>query len=159
MNETLVLAIPIVAFWLLVSYWRIPAAVFLLSILVGKLFAEELSPDFYSFLTGLLSFVNPLYVQLGLLLLPVVLTTIFLKDSLPKSRLVINALPLVLCVVSLGLFINPYIQVVNGLDEAHRALLTNNQGYIVSLTAGLTLLTAWLPHLKHHEKSKKHSKK
>lgn len=157
MNESLVLGAIIFILWVFIAYFRVPATVLFLSILVGKLFAEELSLDAYDFIIGLVPGLNAQLLQIILLVLPVVLTVLFLKNSVPKSKTLINAVPLLLCLVTLGLFINPYFDLASSLQEEQRIILTDNQSYIVSLAGALTLLSAWLPSKGHHSKhSKRH---
>lgn len=148
MSESLVLGIVIFALWVSVAYLRVPATILFLSILVGKLFAEELSVDVYGFINGVVPGISTTWLQAGLLILPVVLTVIFLKGSVAKSSLIINAIPLLFCLVTLGLFINPYFDVVSNLDDQQRIILTDNQSYIVSLAGLIILLSAWLPNFK-----------
>lgn len=158
MNETLMLGIAVLALWALVVYLRIPATVLFLSILIGKLFAEELSLDAYDVISGVLPGVTTTMVQAGLLILPVVLTIVFLKGTTPKSRMLFNAVPLFFCLVTLALFINPYFDVVSRLDEQQRIILTDNQSYVVAVAGLVTLLSAWLSRAKglggHHKKKK-----
>lgn len=158
MNETLVLGIAVLALWALVVYLRIPATVLFLSILIGKLFAEELSLDAYDVVSGVFPGLTTTIIQAGLLILPVILTVVFLKNSTLKSKMLFNAVPLLFCLITLGLFINPYFDVVSRLDEQQRIILTNNQSYIVAVAGLVTLLSAWLSRGKglgaHHKKRK-----
>jgi len=144
MNETLILGIVIAALWALVVYWRVPATVLFLSILIGKLFAEELSLDAHDVISGISPGLTTSAVQAGLLILPVILTIVFLKGTTPKSNMLFNAVPLFFCLVTLGLFINPYFEVVNRLDEQQRIILTDNQSYVVAVAGLITLLSSWL---------------
>lgn len=144
MNETLILGIFIAALWALVAYWRVPATVLFLSILIGKLFAEELSLDAYEVISGIFPGLSTTAIQAGLLVLPVILTIVFLKGTTPKSNMLFNAIPLFFCLVTLGLFINPYFEVVGRLDEQQRIILTDNQSYVVAVAGLITLLNAWL---------------
>lgn len=153
------LGIAVLALWALVVYLRIPAAVLFLSILIGKLFAEELSLDAYDFVSGIFPGLSTTAVQAGLLILPVILTIIFLKGSTQKSRMLFNAVPLLFCLITLGLFINPYFDVVSRLDEQQRIILTDNQSYVVAVAGLITLLSAWLSRGKslgrHHGSRRK----
>ena len=144
MNEPLMLGIAIAAAWALVVYLRVPAAVLFLSILVGKLFAEELSLDAHDVISGTFPGLTTTVVQAGLLIIPVILTIIFLKGSVSKSMMLFNAVPLFFCLVTLGLFINPYFDVVSTLDEQQRIILTDNQSYIAAVSGLVILLSSWL---------------
>lgn len=157
MNETLVLGGTVLASWFLVVYLRVPPAALFLSILAGKLFSEELAFDLTNFLNRFFSNIDQTYLHLGLLLAPVILTILFTRKSEPKSKTFINGVPLFLCLVTLALFINPYFNVVDKLDENQKIILTSNQSYIVSATALLTLVVTWTPHM-NTKNSKKHHK-
>jgi len=158
MNEMLILGIAALALWALVVYLRIPATVLFLSILIGKLFAEELSLDAYDIVGGVFPGLTTTSVQAGLLILPVLLTIVFLKGSTLKSRMLLNAIPLLFCLITLALFINPYFDVVSRLDEQQRIILTDNQSYVVAVAGLITLLSAWLSKgksLARHSKKRK----
>lgn len=155
MNETLMLCAVVLASWVLVLFLRIPPVALFLSILAGKLLSEELSYDLSNFLDQFISNINQTYLHLGLLLSPVVLTVLFMKKSELKSKTFLNAIPLFMSLVTLALFINPYFNVIDKLDENQKIILTSNQSYIVSATALLTLVVTWLPHIKR-KKEKKH---
>lgn len=157
MNETLVLGIAVLVLWAAVVYLRVPATTLFLSILIGKLFAEELSLDVYDFIGGLIPGLTTTMVQAGLLILPVILTVVFLKGATMKSKVLFDALPLLFCVITLALFISPYFDVVGRLDEEQRIILTDNQSYVVAVSGLVTLLSSWLSRSKHS--GKKHKKK
>ena len=144
MNETIVLGIAVLTAWVFMSYLRIPATVLFLSILIGKLFAEELSLDVFDFISGVAPVITPKGIQIGLLVLPAILTVIFLKGTVLKAKIFINAIPLLLCLITLALFLNPYFDVVSRLDEQQRIILTDNQNYVVAVSGLITLLSTWL---------------
>lgn len=156
MDTTLVLGVVVLAAWLGTVYLRIPPAVMFLSILVGKLFSEELSDEVYNFSINLLPALEGRYVQLTLLLLPVILTVLLMKGTTARSRMLLNGLPLFFCLLTLALFVNPYFNVVDNLEESQRILLTQNESYIVAIGALITLISAWAPHMKMPLKGKKH---
>ncbi|HEX5798065.1 MAG TPA: hypothetical protein VFX79_01800 [Candidatus Saccharimonadales bacterium] len=159
MDETLILGIAVLALWALVVYLRIPTTVLFLSILIGKLFAEELSLDAYEVVSGVLPGITTTAVQAGLLILPVVLTIVFLKGSTLKSSMLFNAVPLFFCLVTLGLFINPYFDVVSRLDEEQRIILTDNQSYVVAVAGLVTLLSSWLSRGRSLSGHRRHKRK
>jgi len=156
MDETLILGIAVLVMWAFVAYLRIPATVLFLSILIGKLFAEELSLDVHNFISGVIPGLATSTVQLVLLLLPAILTIVFLNGAVLKSKAMINAIPLLLCLITLGLFINPYFDVVSRLDAQQRIILTDNQSYVVAISGLVTLLSGWLEgkNLSKHKKKR-----
>jgi hypothetical protein len=127
--------------------------------LIGKLFAEELSLDAYDVVSGILPGVTTTTVQAGLLILPVILTIVFLKGSTLKSGMLFNAVPLFFCLVTLALFINPYFDVVSRLDEQQRIILTDNQSYVVAVAGLVTLLSSWLSRGRSLRGHRRHKRK
>lgn len=150
------LGIIALAAWMGVVYLRVPPTVMFLSILVGKLFSEELSDEVYGFVINFLPNIEAKYVQLSLLLIPVLLTVLLMKGTTARSKMLLNGLPLFFSLLTLALFINPYFNVVNNLEESKRILLTQNESYIVAFAATITLVSAWAPHIKGLPKHKKH---
>ncbi|HYF96995.1 MAG TPA: hypothetical protein VD947_03070 [Patescibacteria group bacterium] len=156
MNELLMLAVVPGVIWLILIFFRVPGVILILSILVGKLFAEELSQNIYDIISRMISVTDIRHIQLFLLLLPVVLTVILTQSKTPKSRVLSNAVPLLFASVSLALFALPYAELSSKLGENGQEIVSSYQSYIVCATAGIALLFAWLPGLKSgkHKKDK-----
>ena len=97
------------------------------------------------------------YVRLVLLLLPVLLTLIFLRKTLPGSKFFLHVVPLIITNVALGTFI-----MTNLPGGVQHQLVTNPVGRIANSAQNLlitastvvTLLLAWLT--MRHKQSKKH---
>lgn len=141
---------------LILIFFRVPGVILILSILVGKLFAEELSQNLYDIISRLIAVNDIRHIQLFLLLLPVVLTVVLTQSKTPKSKVLSNAVPLLFASVSLALFALPYTELSSKLGESGQDIVSSYQSYIVCATGGIALLFAWLPGLKpgRHKKDK-----
>lgn len=153
MNELLTLAIAPGVVWVLLVFLRVPGVTMVLSILVGQLFAEELSQNAYD-LVGQSISLTPEKVKLILLLLPVVLTVILTRSKVMKSKTASNALLLVFASISLVLFALPYSGFSDKISVSGQDVIDSYRSYMVCATAGLALLFAWAPDLKLTKKSK-----
>ena len=156
MNELLMLAVVPGVICLIMIFFRVPGVILILSILVGKLFAEEFSQNLYDIINRAVAVNDIRHVQLFLLLLPVVLTVILTQSKTPKSKVLSNAVPLLFASVSLALFALPYTELSSKLGENGQEIVSSYQSYIVCATGGIALLFAWLPGLKpgRHKKDK-----
>ncbi|HEX5797197.1 MAG TPA: hypothetical protein VFX86_02295 [Candidatus Saccharimonadales bacterium] len=150
MNELLTLAILPVGLWLLFVFFRLPPVTLILSILVGKLFAEELAGGLYDLANGFISF-NQNHGQLFLLILPVVLSLVLTRAKAPKSGAITNALPLLFAALTLSLLVLPYVGLSDKLGEEGQDIVASYQNYIISATGGIALLFAWLPDLRRNK--------
>lgn len=148
MNEVLTLAVIPAALWLLLVFLRVPGVTLVLSILVGKLFAEELSQSLYDAVSSIISISDVRHVQLFLLLLPVVLNIILTQSKVAKSKSFSNAIPLFFASITLILFALPYTDLLGKINETGQEIIASYQHYIVSATGGLALLFSWSPNLK-----------
>jgi hypothetical protein len=155
MNELLTLAIAPGVLWLILVFLRVPGVTLILSILVGKLFSEELSQNLYDLAGNLVSINDIRYVQLFLLLLPVILTVVLSQSKTPKSRAISNSIPLLFGSISLILFTMPYIELLGKLSVNGQDIVSSYQNYIVCATGGIALLFSWAPNLKLGKKKHK----
>ncbi len=157
MNELLTLAILPGIIWAALVFLRVPGVTLILSILVGKLFAEELSQNTYDLATKTVSISDTQQIQLFLLFLPVVLTIILTQSKTPKSKVLSNAIPLLFAAVTLILFALPYSGFSDKISASGQDIVNSYQSYIVCATGGIGLLFAWSPDLfksKHKGKHK-----
>lgn len=155
MNELFTLAIAPGALWLLLIFLRIPGVTLILSILVGKLFSEELSQNLYDVANKVITIGDIRQVQLFLLFLPVVLSIILTQSKTPKTKALLNAVPLLFASISIILFALPYTDLAPKIGESGQEIVNSYQNYIVSATAGVGLLFAWLPEMKLGRKKHK----
>lgn len=156
MNELLTLAIAPGVLWMLLIFLRVSGTTVILSILVGKLFSEELSQNLYDLINRIIAVGDIKNVQLALLFLPVALSVILTQSKTPKSKALINSIPLLFASISIILFALPYTDLSQKISENGREIVNSYHNYIVCATAGIALLFTWLPDMKLGKK--KHHK-
>jgi hypothetical protein len=155
----LVLGAILIVIWVAILALRVPSFVAFFSLLVGQLLATEASSDVYEFVSSLLQIPEFRYVQIGLLFLPLLLTVLFLKGRVAKSKLYIEFIPaLFVAATALMLFypLAPELQKV--LDSQTQDKTEYYKTIIIGAASVSGLLSAWLTYPKHHS-DKKHGKK
>lgn len=150
----LIAGLPVVMTLLL----RVNTVFLFLSMLVGDVLVKYLSDDVILALSGFMKSARlPMIAQLCLLFLPVVLTVLILRKSLPKSKVLIHILPLVFVGLSLAVLTLPLL--TSGTQAAifntsAGRVLRNAQDLIVSVAGILVLMLAWQAY--KHKPDKKH---
>jgi hypothetical protein len=157
MQELLILGGIILAVWFAIIYLRVPAFAAFFSLLVGQLLSAEASTGAYDFVGGVIG-TEMRYIQLGLLLLPLILTILFLKGRRSKSKLALDLIP-ALFVAAVGVVLaSPLIP--NGenlMQEATNGQVERYTTVLLIAAAVSGLLSAWTSFPKLHEKhGKKH---
>jgi len=168
MNAEYVLAgivlIPVVILLLL----RINAAIVFLSLCLGDVLVQFVSPDANQFL-ALFSAHVPKGIDNGnntikilLLVLPVILTAIFMiKTVSGYPKLILNLLPALGVGLLGGLLITPLLPSSlshNIIDSSLWTQLQQTQDVIVSVSAVVCLVVLWLQRPKTGHKKTKHTK-
>jgi hypothetical protein len=164
MNAYLPLAVAIGVPFLILMVLRINATLVFLSLCLGNLLVQFVGNDAHSVmaLASKAGTTSPgqTYVKLGLLLLPVVLTALFMIKSVKGPKLVWNALP----AIAFGLVFTLLLVPLLPAHDAH--MLTSStawgqflrlQTLIVGSGTLICLLFLWMQRPKH-SKEDKHSK-
>lgn len=167
-NEIIVIAIAIVPVLILISF-RINAAVAFMSLCLGYVLVQFVSPDSSAFMT-LFSTSRTLNnvvnsgggINIFLLLLPLVLTSVFMVHTVRGLRLLINILP----AIGVGLVgilfvvpLLPYTTQHNIINSSFWFQLHRSQDLAVGMSALASLLVLWLQRPKSgHESHKKHNR-
>lgn len=149
MNETLILGGILLLLWLGLLLLRVPSSIALLSLLIGQLLSTEASADVYSFV-GTITHVSQLqYVQVALLLLPLLLTILFLRGRVAKAKIFIEAVPTLLLAALTIVLLAPLLSQLNILlDIASKDQLEAYKSIIVVAASVSGLLSAWLSYPK-----------
>lgn len=161
MTELLILGGITAGLWLALLLLRVPSSIAFLSLLIGQLLSTEVEDDLYSLISSMMNVPNPQYIQIGLLLAPLVLTVLLLHGRVAKSKVFIEAIPLLLLsaltLILLSSFLNPLYDL---LESATHRQLTAYKSIIVVAASASGLISAWLsyPKVAHSGKSK-HSKR
>lgn len=160
MNELLILGGLTFGAWLGLLLLRVPSSIAFLSLLIGQLLAVQASPDVYSFIGSIIKVNDTRLIQAVLLLLPLVLTILLLRNRVPKSKTFIEAVPILLVVALTILLVSPLVpQLTALLNEATKGQLDAYKSIIVIAASVSGLLSAWLSYPKapkDHDKKKKH---
>lgn len=154
MNELLTLAIVPTGLWLILIFLRVRGVALIWSVLVGKLFSDELSGNLSSAAGNFININDIRQTQLFLLFLPIILTVILTRSKTPKSKTLVNAFVLLFASASIVLLALPYTDLTSTLSETGRNIIDSYQGYIVCAAAGAALVFTWLPDLKRDKHKK-----
>lgn len=158
-----VIAIPIIALMVL----RINAALVFLSLCLGDVLMQFVADDTGSFVTMFSAHApaasqSTNNIKLGLLLLPVILTAVFMIKTVRGSKLALNVLPAAGVGLLGALLVIPLLPggtAANIMSSGVWQQVTNLQDLIVGMSALLCLFVLWLQrpkaggedkHSKHH---------
>jgi hypothetical protein len=150
------MALPVVLFMLL----RVNASLVFMSACLGSVLLEYVGSEANQFFTMFMPKVPVGDIKLGLVLLPVVLTTVFMIKTVKGARLAFNLFPAVGTGLLLALLVVPLLPI--GITKNITASQTwhqvqDLQAMIVGVSALLCLFFLWLQRPKSH-KDEKHSK-
>ena len=157
MNEALILGGIVLVLWVGLFLLRVPTSIAFLSLLIGQLLSTEASEDVYEFVASVLNIARIEYIKAVLLILPLLLTIGFLRNRVPKPKMLIELIP-TLFIVSLTLvLIGPFIQPLQNLMEAATHDQLEAYKSIIVVAASISgLLSGWLSYPKppkdHHGK-------
>ena len=138
---------------------RVNAVLMFVAVAAGALLAQYISDETSLVFNSFFSHMNvDNYVKLGLLLLPVVLTLLFLRKTLNTTQLVFHLIPLIVTSAALATL------VISSLPgSVHHEIVSNpigkiadnSQNVLITASAILTLVLAWLT-MGHKRKTKRH---
>lgn len=152
----LLIAVPVVILMVL----RVNAALVFLSACLGAVLLKYVGGDVADFMNMFMPSINVNYVNMAMVLLPPVLTTVFMIKTVDGMKLVFNLLPALGTGFLLALLIVPLmsdtlageIQATDFWEKSQQL-----QALVVGLSALVCLFFIWLQRPKPH-KSAKHSK-
>jgi hypothetical protein len=144
MSETLMLAGGLVGLLFFLLWQRVPATILFFSLLVGQVLSTEISGEVFSWAAAALRIQDYGQVQLGLLVLPPLLTILFLRHRAAKSKAFIEFIPMIFFVTALAIFAYPHVPAIQSALETitnHRVETYKN--VIVAAASLSSLLSAW----------------
>lgn len=139
---------------------RVHAVLLFVSITAGYLLVNYVADDASLVLdTFARSSHNTLYAQLAVLLIPVILTFILLRKTMPKSATVLHLPLLVANGLALAAMILPLLD--SGAQEKifaneYGVMLRDFQDVVVVVAASMALIVMWLTFRHKEDKKKKH---
>ncbi|MEK7603145.1 MAG: hypothetical protein AAB459_02800 [Patescibacteria group bacterium] len=142
--------------------FRVNAILLFLSVAIGGLLARHLGEDAAWILANFIKDPNlAAYTNIGLLLLPVLLTLVLLKKTVVGSRLFLQFIPLLLVSAMLGSVVISYLPVT--LSDSVYAnpigkIVKQSTDVLIAATAVLMMLMAWFTFREppHRTKKSKH---
>lgn len=147
---------------LLLMVLRVNAVLVFLSVCLGSVLLEFVASDGESFADLFAPSAKGSTVNLVLLLIPVVLTTLFMLKTMHGGKLAINVLPSIGVGFLLTLLVVPYVSPglaysLMGSQTWHE--IQKLQALVIGASAILCLLLLWTQRPKHHhDKHGKHHK-
>jgi hypothetical protein len=83
-------------------------------------------------------------VHLGLLLTPVILTILFLRHKVARSKLLVEAIPMLFVVATAMIFAYPHVhQIQDVLEEVTDHKVETYKNVIITVASLSTLFSAW----------------
>ena len=166
-SSELILAVLILLPTITLFYFRISAPIVFLSLCLGNVLMQFVSPDAHEFL-ALFSAHVPRGVDTGsslvkiiLLLLPPILSSIFLIKTVKGNNKFINILPAIGVGALLALLLTPLLPTHLSsavINSKAWTPLKNNQGAIVGVSSLVALAVLWVQHPKPAHEKGKHGK-
>ena len=147
-----------IGIWVFLLYQRVPAMALFFSLLVGQILSTEVSGEVYGIIAGALR-IDYAQVQLGLLLVPFLLTILFLRHKVPRSKFVLEAIPMIFVVAAAAIFAYPHVhQIQDVLEEATDHKVESYKNVIITIASLSSLFSAWFsyPQGGLRRRSRKH---
>lgn len=138
-------AIAFLGIWILLLLQRVPAMALFFSLLVGQILSTEVSGEVYSIIAGAYGSQDYANVQLGLLLVPPLLTVLFLRHKVPSSKLLVEAIPMLFVVATVAIFAYPHVHAIQDvLEEVTDHKVETYKNVIIAIASLSNLVSAWL---------------
>gem|GEM_PF-233103 len=133
---------------LLGLFLRVSAVLLFASLLSGSLFVQYLGDDVALAINAATRNPQaPLYAQIAVLLLPVLLTAIFARRSMSPSKLLLNLLPLISVGLATAVLVLPLLPSgvqANIFSNPYGNILRQTQDNIIGLAVLLNLALIWI---------------
>jgi hypothetical protein len=167
-SATIALAAFMIVPVVVLMLFRINAALVYLSVCLGNVLVQFVSPDAQQFLSLFSAHVpkgvdtGDTFIKLLLLFLPVILTAIFMIKTIHgKGKLAINLLPAIGTSLLICLLLTPLLN-----DSLSRSMLSTglwkqlqlSQDLIIGVSSLVCLMALWLQRPKVSSKKEKHGK-
>ncbi len=153
----LIVALPVI----LGILFRVSSVYIFVSIAVGELLVKFLGVDAGLVASGFIKGQNgPTIAYVLMLIVPLVMTALFLKGSLPHSKLPLHIVPLIAVGLMFLVFMIPLLP--SGVQQQvfttkPGEIFKKTQDLVVAVTGVIILLTMWATS-RHHQKHNKHHK-
>lgn len=156
MDATFVVIAIIAALWALFLFVRAPSGVLFLSLVTGQLLATQAGAQIYSWINPIINISDFRYLQLGLLVLPVVITLLILRGKVSRTRLPIEALTYLLIAAAGVTLAVDYSWALQQNVESVQSQFGDYRAVIIIAASISSLLSAWSIYPIHGKRGKKH---
>jgi large-conductance mechanosensitive channel len=147
---------------LLALLLRVNAVFLFMSVAAGNLLVRFVGDDADLALGMVLRDADaPIISKFVLQLLPVILTILLLRKTLPRSKMLFHVLPSIATGLSLGVFVLTFFNTSvqkEVYDSPYGDVLKTSQDVIVAAAVVLTLLLAWITYRNKDAKPGRHHK-
>lgn len=145
-----------IGLWIFLLFQRVPAMVMFFSLLVGQILSTEVSGEIYSIVAGTIG-VGYQQVQLGLLLIPAGLSVLFLRHKVLRSKLLVEAIPMLFVVSAMAIFAYPHVhQIQDVLEEVTDHKVETYKNVIITIASLSSLFSAWFSYPQGGLRKKSH---
>jgi hypothetical protein len=155
MDPSYILAGIAAVLWLAFLWLRAPSVLLFFSLLVGQLLSTQIGDDAYSWASSLIKVGDARTIQIILLLLPVGLSLLFLKGRVPRSKLIMEVVPMLFVIATGALFAAAFVPSINQA-LADRIDIERYRSLLLICASISSLVSAWFTYPKHE--SGKHGK-
>lgn len=141
--------------------FRVNALYLFISVMAGELLVRYVGDDAGLVIGSVVKDQNgPMIAQIALLLLPLILTFLLLRHTIPKSKILLHIIPLTSITISLTIFIVPLLagsvqkslldsQVINDIIRAQDLIVVSTCIFVLGLMF-MTSRHREAKHGKHH---------
>ncbi len=161
MTGTILIALLIGAPIILLFWLRSNAAVVFLALCTGSVVAKYVGSSSNETLNSLVTKLGPTsqnYVEIGIILLPAIITALLLRQHVSGAKMLLNIIPAAICGLAVAVLAVPLLPYgAKSLAESEKlwTLLNQYQALIFAGGALLSFLLLWSGHRKggkHHGK-------
>jgi hypothetical protein len=157
MNDTFLIIGIVAALWAIFLFVRAPAATLFLSLLTGQLLATQASAQIYSWVNPFFAINDFRYLQLALLVVPVLITLFFLRGRVSKAKLPFEAVPYLLIAAAGVLIAVDYSWALQQKVQSVQNQFGDYRAIVIIAASVFSLVSAWTTHSGHGRG--KHGKK
>lgn len=144
---------------LLALLLRVNGVFLFLSVAAGNLLVMSVADDADLALGMAVSADTTTIARFSLQLAPVLLTLLFLRKTMPRSKMLIHLLPVIATGLMLAVFVLPFLSPdTRGqvYDSAYGETIDSAQDVVIGVASLLTLLLAWFSYRNKDGKRGKH---
>ncbi len=133
----------------LILYLRVPSHAVVLSVLIGYILSSQVSSDIYGFVAKVSGLGDYQNTQIGLLVLPLLLSILFLRGR-ARGKIAINVGLVTVAMILLAMFLYKLVPIIKtNLDIASYGQIDGYKNFIIIACGLLALFFTWLSLPKH----------